>query len=66
MEITDFFQELPLDEESCSQVLEFLEWNHVDVLQTKDEGIELNEEPFDMSEISEMEGLQLDDPVRLY
>lgn len=65
-EITDFFQELPLDEESCSQVLEFLEWNHVDVLQTKDEGIELNEEPFDMSEISEMEGLQLDDPVRLY
>lgn len=72
-EITDFFQELPLDEESCSQVLEFLEWNHVDVLQTKDQEMDPAEVDLDISDISEIdgeidtiEGLQLDDPVRLY
>ncbi len=71
-EITDFFQELPLDEESCSRILEFLEGNHVDVLQTRDEEeAELSEAVFDMSEvdladIGDIEGLQLDDPVRLY
>lgn len=65
-EITDFFQELPLDEESCSQVLEFLEWNHVDVLQTKDENVDSGEDDLDISDMSGIEGLQLDDPVRLY
>lgn len=72
-EITDFFQELPLDEESCSRILEFLEGNHVDVLQTRDveEEPELAEDSFDMSDvdmsdIGKIDGLQLDDPVRLY
>ena len=75
-EITDFFQELPLDEESCARILDFLEWNHVDVLQTKEEADELTE-PFaesdetalqetDLQELQQMEGLQPDDPVRMY
>ena len=75
-EITVFFQELPLDEESCARILDFLEWNHVDVLQTKEEADELTE-PFaesdetalqetDLQELQQMEGLQPDDPVRMY
>lgn len=74
-EITDFFQEYPLDEDGCARILDFLEWNHVDVLQTKEgDAVFLMPETESLEGIAETElwnleqvdGMSSDDPVRMY
>lgn len=68
-EILDFFQEQPLEEEDYALVLEFLEHNHVDILQAGEvieaEGALLEDE-YDTFDWMERESMLPNDPVRMY
>ena len=79
-EVTDFFKEMPLNEEQCDAVYEFLDSKGIDVLNMseKEEQILLNDED-DMDfapeeeeidpakeDLSVPEGVGIEDPVRMY
>lgn len=79
-EITDFFKEMPLSEEQCDAVYEYLESKGVDILHMsdKEESLLLNdedemgftpeEEEIDPAkeDLSVPEGVGTEDPVRMY
>ena len=74
-EISDFFKDIPLEEDSFDKILEILEKNGVDVLRiTEDDDIpdeEIllgDEEEVDMENIdlSIPDGVGIEDPVRMY
>ena len=74
-EVSDFFKDIPLEEDSFDRILEILEKNGVDVLRITedddipDEEILLNdEEEVDMENIdlSIPDGVGIEDPVRMY
>lgn len=72
-EINDFFANIVIDAEDIDQIYEFLEANHVDILQIPDledvdeEDIILEDEiEIEDIETSVLEGVSLEDPVRMY
>lgn len=79
-EVSDFFADLPLEEEQMEKILETLEQSGVDVLRiTNDEDIielEIEEEEIVLTEEDEVdvenidltvpEGISIEDPVRMY
>lgn len=78
-EVFDYFNPENLTPEQLDQVYEFLDANHIDLLSTMDDGLELdgalfneaeleNEEEIDVENIdlSVPEGVSLEDPVRMY
>ncbi|MBR5248534.1 MAG: sigma-70 family RNA polymerase sigma factor, partial [Lachnospiraceae bacterium] len=75
-EISDFFSDMPLEEEQCERVLDALERSNVDVLRIT-EMDDIGEEPLILSDedidvdvdnldLSIPEGISLEDPVRMY
>jgi len=73
-EISDFFKDIPLEEEHFDKILETLEQNNVDVLRiveddVDDEEIILTEEDeidVENIDLSVPEGISIEDPVRMY
>ena len=73
-EISDFFADMPLEEEQFERILDALEQNNVDVLRiTEDEAdveeiILSDEEDVDVEnlDLSIPDGISLEDPVRMF
>ena len=76
-EVSDFFRDLPLDEDSLDKVLEQLEAAGIDVIRMDDAEVELpdeddvvlsDEDDVDMENIdlSVPDGISIEDPVRMY
>ena len=73
-EISDFFADMPLEEEQFEKILDALEQNNVDVLritedETDVEEIILSEEDdvdVENLDLSIPDGISLEDPVRMY
>ncbi len=75
-EISDFFKDIPLEEDSFDKVLETLEKNGIDVLRMIEEDDDIpdedllisDEEEVDMENIdlSVPDGIGIEDPVRMY
>ena len=74
-EISDFFADMPLEEEQMEKVLEYLDQNNVDVLRITDDDdvddeeiILTDEDEVDVENIdlSVPEGVSIEDPVRMY
>ena len=66
-EILDFFHGETLNEETIEELLEFLEKYQVDILNTPEENLLLTAEDSEFTEKEiNLEGLPLDDPVRMY
>ena len=75
-EISDFFSDMPLEEEQFERVLDALERSNVDVLRITeiddigDEPLILSDEDLDVDvenlDLSIPEGISLEDPVRMY
>lgn len=73
-EILDYFKDIPLNEAQCAKILDYLDKQGVDVLQTSEadtlDEMLLNEEEeeIDLSEeiLAAPEGVGMDDPVRMY
>ena len=74
-EISDFFTDMPLEEEQFDKILETLEQNNVDVLRitedddVDDEEIILTEEDevdVENIDLSVPDGISIEDPVRMY
>ena len=74
-EISDFFADMPLEEEQIEKVLEYLDQNNVDVLRITDDDdvddeeiILTDEDEVDVENIdlSVPEGVSIEDPVRMY
>lgn len=66
-DILDVLGEDASDEECLDKTLEFIERNKVDVVTTfSDEEIVLDDEKEELPEIDITEGLDIDDPVRMY
>ena len=74
-EISDFFADMPLEEEHMEKVLEYLDQNNVDVLRITDDDdvddeeiILTDEDEVDVENIdlSVPEGVSIEDPVRMY
>ena len=73
-EISDFFKDIPLEEDSFDKILETLEQNGVDVLRISDDDVSdeeimlEDEEEVDMENIdlSVPDGIGIEDPVRMY
>ena len=74
-EISDFFADMPLEEEQMGKVLEYLDQNNVDVLRITDDDdvddeeiILTDEDEVDVENIdlSVPEGVSIEDPVRMY
>ena len=76
-EVSDFFRDLPLDEDSLDKVLEQLEAAGIDVIRMDDTEVELpdddevvlsDEDDVDMENIdlSVPDGISIEDPVRMY
>ena len=74
-EISDFFGDMPLEEEPMEKVLEYLDQNNVDVLRITDDDdvddeeiILTDEDEVDVENIdlSVPEGVSIEDPVRMY
>ncbi|MDD7267859.1 MAG: RNA polymerase sigma factor region1.1 domain-containing protein, partial [Lachnospiraceae bacterium] len=79
-EINDFFKGINLKEEDIEKVIEFLEGNHVDIMQVSvdsdDDDLVLpeldmemeDEEEIDLEEVdlSIPDGVSIEDPVRMY
>ena len=74
-EISDFFGDMPLEEEQMEKVLEYLDQNNVDVLRITDDDdvddeeiILTDEDEVDVENIdlSVPEGVSIEDPVRMY
>ncbi len=75
-EISEFFADMPLEEEQFEKILEVLEQNNIDVLRitedddVDDEGIMLGDEDEDMDmehlDLSIPDGISIEDPVRMY
>ena len=70
-EISDFFADMPLEEEQMEKVLEYLDQNNVDVLRITDDDEEIiltDEDEVDVENIdlSVPEGVSIEDPVRMY
>ena len=69
-EISDFFADMPLEEEQMEKVLEYLDQNNVDVLRiTDDEEIILTDDDevdVENIDLSVPEGVSIEDPVRMY
>lgn len=74
-EISDFFSDMPLEEEQFEKILEVLDQNNVDVLRitddddVDDEEIILTEEDevdVESIDLSVPDGISIEDPVRMY
>lgn len=75
-EISDFFKDMPLEEEQFERILEMLEQNNVDVLRITDDDDDLpdddlllvDDEEMDVENIdlSVPDGVGIEDPVRMY
>ncbi len=76
-EVSDFFRDLPLDEDSLDKVLEQLEAAGIDVIRMDDVDVEIpdedevvlsDEDDVDMENIdlSVPDGISIEDPVRMY
>ena len=74
-EISDFFADMPLEEEQMEKALEYLDQNNVDVLRITDDDdvddeeiILTDEDEVDVENIdlSVPEGVSIEDPVRMY
>ena len=73
-EISDFFADMPLEEEQMEKVLEYLDQNNVDVLRITDDDVDdeeiilTDEDEVDVENIdlSVPEGVSIEDPVRMY
>ncbi len=74
-EISDFFSDMPLEEEQFDKILESLEQSNVDVLRITEEDdvddeeiILIDEEEVDVENIdlSVPDGISIEDPVRMY
>ena len=75
-EISDFFKDMPLEEEQFERILETLEQNNVDVLRITDDDDDLpdddlllvDDEEMDVENIdlSVPDGVGIEDPVRMY
>ena len=79
-EISDYFQDFPLNQEQMEEVLEFLEQNNIDVLRMnamdEPEALMINDEDAVIEEEEELdvenidlsvpEGVSIEDPVRMY
>ena len=74
-EISDFFADMPLEEEQFEKILDTLEQNNVDVLRITDDD-DVDEEPIILTEEDEVDvenldlsipdGVSIEDPVRMY
>ena len=74
-EISDFFSDMPLEEEQFERILDALEQSNIDVLRITEDD-DLGDEPIILSEeddldvenldLSMPEGISLEDPVRMY
>ena len=73
-EISEFFADMPLEEEQFEKILEVLEQNNVDVLRITDDDVDTEEillteeDDVDMEnlDLSIPDGVSLEDPVRMY
>ena len=73
-EISEFFADMPLEEEQFEKILEALEQNNVDVLRITEEDdvddaeIIMSEEDLDVEnlDLSIPDGISIEDPVRMY
>lgn len=73
-EISEFFADMPLEEEQFEKILEVLEQNNVDVLRITDDDVDneeiilSEEDDVDMEhlDLSIPDGISLEDPVRMY
>ena len=74
-EISDFFKDMPLEEEQFEKILEFLDQNNIDVLRITDDDdlpdddvLLSDEEEVDMEnlDLSIPDGVGIEDPVRMY
>ncbi len=73
-EISEFFADMPLEEEQFEKILEVLEQNNVDVLRITDDDVDTeeilltDEDEVDMEnlDLSIPDGVSLEDPVRMY
>ena len=74
-EVTDFFNDIPLEDDQFDKVIEYLEQNNVDVLRITDdddvpdeEMILMDDEDVDVENIdlSVPDGVSIEDPVRMY
>ena len=74
-EISDFFADMPLEEEQFEKILEVLDQNNVDVLRITDED-DVDDEEIMLTEEDEVDvenidltvpdGISIEDPVRMY
>ena len=74
-EISEYFADMPLEEEQFDQIIEMLEQNHVDVLRITDDD-DVDEEEIILTEEDEVnvenidltvpDGVTIEDPVRMY
>ena len=74
-EISDFFADMPLEEEQFEKILEVLDQNNVDVLRITDED-DVDDEEIMLTEEDEVDvenidltvpdGISIEDPVRIY
>jgi RNA polymerase primary sigma factor len=79
-EISDFFKDLPLEEEQFEKILELLEQNNVDVLRITDDEDDIPDEDLLLADDEDMDvdvdvenldlsvpdGIGIEDPVRMY
>lgn len=75
-EISDFFKDMPLEEEQFERILETLEQNNVDVLRITDDDDDLPDDDLLLVDDEEMDvenidltvpdGVGIEDPVRMY
>ncbi len=71
-EINDFFHDMELDAEQFEKILEFLEFNNIDVLRISDDDdddILIDEEEeveVENIDLSVPDGISIEDPVRMY
>lgn len=73
-EISEFFADMPLEEEQFEKILEVLEQNNVDVLRITDDDADVeeiiltDEDEVDVEnlDLSIPDGISLEDPVRMY
>ena len=73
-EISDFFADMPLEEEQFEKILEVLEQNNVDVLRITDDDADVeeiiltDEDEVDVEnlDLTIPDGISLEDPVRMY
>lgn len=72
-EISDFFSDMPLEEEQFEKILDMLEQNNVDVLRITDDEVGddiilTDEDEVDVEnlDLTIPDGISLEDPVRMY